>query len=327
MDDHPEVRLPIPGDISRPGKPRKTPPTRTASRRAPTLMDLSHRLTPRDYTIAHLLSEHTTLTTTQLTAALFTNETTGRHRLLALRRLRFIDRFIRSTPLKSRPVCWVPGPLSARYVAMANGEQPPPARAVIDRAERASASPKLDHLLGVNDFFVKLLAGSRAGDGRRLLRWWSERTATPAYGRKIQPDGHGVWADGDRWVGFFLEYDTGTEGIGRLVSKLLPYQQLAAAGGPDYPVLYVLQSPRREENLHQRLAAGITPAVVVATTNLVQGADPAAAVWRAFGGGQLRRMVDLPSSHGQPGPINPGAPQPQHDPLWLLRGIPAAADE
>ena len=44
-----------------------TDPPRTNST-SHTLIDISHRLRPRDYTIASLLDEHTTLTTDQLTA-------------------------------------------------------------------------------------------------------------------------------------------------------------------------------------------------------------------------------------------------------------------
>ncbi|MEV4416580.1 replication-relaxation family protein [Catellatospora sp. NPDC049609] len=324
MSDGPETRLPSSGDTFRPGRtPRPSPGAgrRATPQRNPTLLDLSNRLTPRDYTIAHLLTEHTALTTPQLTAALFGSPVTCQHRLHALRRMRFIDRFIRNEPRRPRPVCWVPGVLSARYVAMARGEHPPSVRTVHERAERTVASATLPHLLGVNGFFTALLAAARKDRGLRLARWWSERTATAAYGRRIQPDGHGVWVDGSASVGFFLEYDTGSETLARIVDKLSSYQRLLAAGGPDYPVLYVLQNPRREEHLHQRLSAGVPPGVAVASTNVLLGDDPAAAVWRLWPGGSRRRLADLPSSHGEPGPINPGGPAAEDDPLWLLRGI------
>jgi hypothetical protein len=54
-----------------------------------TLIEMSHRLRPRDYTIAWFLHEHVTLTTDQLTAILFTNPITCRHRLNALRLVPF----------------------------------------------------------------------------------------------------------------------------------------------------------------------------------------------------------------------------------------------
>ncbi|GIE70560.1 replication-relaxation family protein [Actinoplanes palleronii] len=121
-------------------------------------MTISRRLQVRDYTIAQLLDEHTALTTDQLAAALFDSGTTCRHRLHALRTLGFIDRFVRHRPAAPNPACWVTGSLSARYLALARGETPPSPSALRARQDRTYASPILNHLLGVNDFFVSLLA-------------------------------------------------------------------------------------------------------------------------------------------------------------------------
>ncbi|GAA1616306.1 replication-relaxation family protein [Catellatospora bangladeshensis] len=320
MTDARESRLSLQGDSSLPGnddraKTRKRPLTA----RLPTLMDLSGRLNARDYTIAHLLDEHTALTTPQLTAMLFGSQITCQHRLNSLRKLRFVDRFIRNQPTRPRPMCWVVGPLAARYVALARDEAPPTPKAVQQRAERIMASPRLDHLLGVNGFFGTLAAHTRTDPSTRLARWWSERSSTAAYGRRIRPDGHGVWTKGTASVGFFVEYDTGTEPIGRLIDKLPAYQRLCEDGGPNYPVLFVLQSPVREQHLHRRLGAGVGTTVTVATTCPQAGTDPAAAVWELVGDGRRRRLVDLPSSHGQTGPINPGPPSAADDPLRLLQ--------
>ncbi|MEU8001542.1 replication-relaxation family protein [Catellatospora sp. NPDC049111] len=284
-------------------------------------MDLSGRLNARDYTIAHLLDEHTALTTPQLAAVLFGSPITCQHRLNSLRKLQFVDRFIRNQPTRPRPMCWVAGPLAARYVALSREENPPTPKAVQQRAERIMASPKLDHLLGVNGFFVALAAHARTHPAARLARWWSERSSSAAYGRRVRPDGHGVWTEGTASVGFFVEYDTGTEPIGRLLDKLPAYRQLRDDGGPDYPVLFVLHSPVREQHLHQRLSAGLGTTVTVATTSPQAGSDPAAAVWQVVGDGRRRRLADLPGSHGQTGPINPGPPTAVDDPLRLLQSL------
>lgn len=175
------------------------------------LIDISRRLRPRDYTVASLLDEHTTLTTDQLTSILFTSATTCRHRLQALRMIGFVDRFLRNRPGAPNPVCWLPGPLSARYTALARGEVPPTARVLRERQDRIYASPKLDHLLASDQFFVTLLAHARHHPGTGLLRWWSERATAAAWGQRIHPDGHGVWSDGEHAVGFHLEMDRGTE--------------------------------------------------------------------------------------------------------------------
>src|SRR4051812_15177450 len=116
--------LPV-GGVSRPGiMPSFASSVRSSNPVPPssssTLIEVSHRLRPRDYAIASLLDEHTTVTTDQLTAILFTSPITCRHRLNTLRSFGFVDRFIRrSEPGVADIVCWVPGPLSARLTALA----------------------------------------------------------------------------------------------------------------------------------------------------------------------------------------------------------------
>ncbi|WP_349876326.1 replication-relaxation family protein [Micromonospora sp. HUAS YX12] len=289
-----------------------------------TLIDISHRLRPRDYTIATLLDEHTTLTTEHLTSILFSNPTTCRHRLQLLRRLGFIDRFIRNRPGAPNPVCWLPGLLSARYVALARDESPPTARALRERQDRVYSSPTLEHLLAVNDVFVSLLVHARRHPGAALTRWWSERTTAAAFGHRIKPDGHGVWTDGNDETGFFIELDRGTEPIGRLVDKLASHRKLRAEGGPQYPILFVLPGRLREQNLHRKLADRPEPSLIVATTSPESGPDPAGPVWRLAGNGRHRlTLADLPSSHGQPGPLAPGPARRADHPLRLVLGSAA----
>ncbi|MEV4141565.1 hypothetical protein AB0J72_56595 [Dactylosporangium sp. NPDC049742] len=139
---------------------------------------------------------------------------------------------------------------------------------------------------------------------------------------------NGVWADGDTETGFFLELDWGTEPVGRLVDKLAPQARLRAAGGPNHPVLFVLPTRAREQHLHRRLADQPEPSLMVATTSPEAARDPgrlrrlhgpAGPVWRVAGNGRHpMRLTDLPGGHGEPGPLNPAAPQPHDDPLRLL---------
>jgi len=307
------------GELSLGNPPVLVLPTTAMQRQAAhTLIDLSHRLRPRDYTIAALLDEHVTLTTEQLTSMLFDNPITCRHRLQALRGLGFIDRFIRNRPGAPNPVCWLPGPLSARYMALARGDNPPTARALRERQDRVYASPTLAHLLAVNSVFAALLVHARQHRGADLTRWWSERTTTAAFGRRIRPDGHGVWTDGHGQTGFFVELDRGTETIGTLVDKLGSHRRLRAEGGPAYPILFVLPSRIREQNLHRRLTDRPEPALHVATTSPESGPDPAGPVWRLAGNGRHRLTLgELPSDHGEPGPLTPGPPRPDQHPLRL----------
>jgi Replication-relaxation len=310
------------GESPQPGSRPVAALRRTGTGRANpahTLIDISHRLGPRDYTIAALLDEHTTLTTEQITAIAFTHPTTCRHRLHTLRKIGFVDRFIRNRPGAPNPVCWVPGLLSARYTALANGDSPPTAKALRERQDRIYSRPTLEHLLATNQFFINLLVHARQHPSTRLVRWWSERSTTAAFGRRIAPDGHGVWQEATRSVGFHLELDRGTEQLSRLIDRLASHRRLHAEGGPAYPVLFVLPNRAREQNLHRKLAERPDPTLAVATTSPEAGDDPAGPVWRLAGNGRHRvPLADLPSGHGRPGPLNPGPPEPDQDPLRLL---------
>ncbi|MFI5916492.1 replication-relaxation family protein [Dactylosporangium sp. NPDC051541] len=313
------------GEPSPPGRTTGGSPRDAARPAIAALIAVANRLRPRDYTIATLLDAHTALTTDQLTAILFTNRVTCRHRLRELHLLRFIDQFPHVRPGGVTTACWVPGVLSARYTALIRDESPPTARMLQLRQDRVMVSPILPHLLEVNDVFVGLLAHARRAGTGRLLRWWSERATAAAYGRRIHPDGHGVWADGGGSAGFFLELDRGTETIGRLVTKLAAYRRLRLDGGPGYPVVFVLPSPARERHLQQRLAdtADLHEPLVVATTVpavvAAAGQGVAGPVWWRAGQRASRvGLTRLPDGHGEPGPLNPGAPPPTDDPLYPL---------
>jgi hypothetical protein len=133
-------------------------------------------------------------------------------------------------------------------------------------------------LLGVNQFFADLIAATRTASGadacRRLVRWWSTDETAAAFAGRIHPDSHGLLQVGQQpceaddraesetgagragsAVGFWLEYDTGTESLHRLVAKLDAYARLQQAGGPVYPVLFWLPGIRREVHLHDLLAS------------------------------------------------------------------------
>jgi len=121
----------------------------------------------------------------------------------------------------------------------------------------------------------------------------------------VFPDGHGLWRENGHTVGFFLEYDTGSENLPRLIDKLGGYEQLAADGGPVYPVLFSLHSRARETNLHAALD-GRRGRVPIATTTRPT-ADPSAPVWAIAGRdtGPRLRLADLPSDHGHRSRRNP----------------------
>jgi hypothetical protein len=80
-------------------------------------------------------------------------------------------------------------------------------------------------VLGVNQFFIDLIQYAHRHPEANLLRWWSERQcAEPLrFGtvsmHRVRADAHGIYAEGTRRVGFFLEYDRGTEALPVLADK------------------------------------------------------------------------------------------------------------
>jgi hypothetical protein len=335
MTNHASQPRNIPlGDISRPGALRipLTPRIRPfliprRDRLHDSLREISWRLETRDYVLAELLHEHRTLTTSQITAILFTSQRTCRNRLGVLRKLDFVDWFIPVRHGLRLPAHWVPGLLSARLIALRNGEKAPTAKALREIQDQTVATSHLGHIDGTNQFFVDLIAHARHHSDTRLARWWSSAHTAAALGRRVHPDGHGVWRDGGREVGFFLEFDTGGESLAVVAAKLAPYRRLRIDGGPAWPVLFWLPTAAREANLHKRLAGMAPLGVTVATASREHAAQtasagptgPAGPAWKIAGNGRRRlHLAELPSHPGQPGPYHPGPPSPDQDPLHLL---------
>jgi hypothetical protein len=290
------------------------------------LRAVSWRLQPRDVVLAELLHEHRTLTTAQISTMLFTSDRTCRNRLAVLRRLGVVDWFAPIRQGRRLATHWLPGLLAARYVALRDGARPPTAKAVRERQDRVVATSHLAHIDATNQFFVDLIARSRSRRTARLARWWSALRAAEAMGRRVHPDGHGVWRDGGREVAFFLETDLGTETQSVLAAKVTAYERLRLIGGPAWPVLFWLPTPAREANLLGRLEPMAPFAVPVATAHRRHGeaVGPADRVWTVAGAGSERvGLADLPAATGTAGMFDPGPPTADQDPLHLLEHEPA----
>ncbi|MFG3688148.1 replication-relaxation family protein [Micromonospora sp. NPDC047740] len=172
----------------------------------------------------------------------------------------------------SQPWHWTLGHNGHRFQAAADNQPEPTVRASQRRVQRMSANPHLTHLLTTNEFFVRLTAHTRQHSATRLDRWWSEATTTKRF-RTITADGHGLWSVADTTAGFWLEADTGTEPLGRVVAKLDRYAPLPRRGGPGYPVLFWLRSQQRDEHLHRLLRGRRGDAPFATATHAT---DPAA---------------------------------------------------
>ncbi|NLT55134.1 MAG: hypothetical protein GXX79_11385 [Actinomycetales bacterium] len=329
---------PTPTPATRLGRPGQT-------RSRPGLIDLTTRLQPRDLVIAHLLADHKVLTTAQLTQVLFTSTSAASNRLYQLRRLGVTDRFLPTPTVvatlrcPAAHTCWVLGLLGARYVALAHEQRPPTAHAVRERQDTIAASAHLAHTLGVNQFGVDLLAHTRTHPEARVDRWWPSTRIAAALGRRVRPDAHGSWRENDRQTAWMLEYDTGTETLTHLAAKIAGYRRLRGDGGPAWPVLFFLPGRARENNLHHHLAtttptlisppgtatpspatdAGVDVVVATTTRDRCRETEPAGPIWRLVGPDETpRRLIDLPSVPGCPGPYHPCPPAPGENPLHLL---------
>lgn len=243
------------------------------------------RLVDRDRRLLALLSEHKVLTTNQIAAIEFQSVRRAQDRLRHLRELgvvfAFRESYLRGGTSQTR---YALGYLGARLIAAQRAQKPPAPKAYTESLERLALWPKLDHQLGVNDFFCALAAHrnparlreeGREGEVGGLTQWWSEHRCTgsfikyhPGGGRetRLRPDGYGCWEDQGRVVRFFLEYDTGTEPLTKVTGKLNDYR--------DFPtdafgvLLFSVHSSRREIALRAALRrdlAGHEPGLVIAT--------------------------------------------------------------
>ena len=274
------------------------------------------RLSSRDRLLLSWLAEHYVLTTEQIATALFPSLRYAQKRLTLLHRIQAVSRFaFARTEDECGSYRYTLGTLGARLypTTFTDPDNPAvrPPRTHLERRARIMRSPRLGHLLGVNQFFIDLYAHARSRPGAELARWWSEQHATGAYGSTgVRPDGHGIWRTQADTVGFFLEYDNNTEGLPRVLGKLAAYERLPEFG-PRYPVLLWVPDLRRETSLLRALA-GVPTRVPVATG--VHGANPAGPVWALPDNPQRRLALhQLPSDHGPDAKTNPSY-FPDHGP-------------
>lgn len=269
------------------------------------------QLTDRDRLLLDWLADHKVLTTFQICHALFGSLDFAQRRLLKLHRLGLVDRF---RPLRagggSYPWHYVLDQLGAELVAGSRGEKPPRRGETVERMRRVATSRNLDHLLGLNQFFIDLAGYARVHPPARLERWWSEqRCAQPgafatAVISSVRPDGHGIFAEDSRCLAFYLEWDRGGESQRVLAAKLADYARHVALGGPAWPVLFCLPATGREANLHEMLdeIGPVVPVATLARDSLDAGDSPAGAVWLVHGDNDApRRLIDL-ADLGDPAP-------------------------
>ena len=300
----------MPSPYALPGRPRSA--GRLA--RSPALAAaLAARLTARDRWLLRMICEHRVLTTGQITQLAFGTTRAATARMTTLYQYRAVDRFRPLAPAGSSPLHFILDEAGAMLLAAEDGITPADLGYRRDRAMAIALSPRLAHDTGANGVFTALAAAARASGGqagpgvlvvRAALR---RRLGRPRPPRRVRPLARAAPGQPAAVTDFFLEYDTGTEPLARLIAKLAGYAALAARTGITTPVLFWLRSPRREAALHARLAgppppgtrdaasAAQIPGVPVATAAPGTSPEgPAGAAWLPAGSpGPRRRLAQL----------------------------------
>lgn len=251
------------------------------------------RLTPRDRLLIDLLGRHSVLTIDQIHCLYFRSLRTTRYRIAILLEYGVLARFRALVRPGSQAFRYTLGFAGALLHAAATEQPLPRLPAWNERLTRLAASPKLPHLLGVNDFFCRILATARHSDNVDLTEWRSETETGELTGGMIRPDAAATITTGESACAFWFEHDTGTETLARLVAKVDRYCDHLTGSGRT--VCFELPSAAREANFHAVLAGQRRP-LPVATTVTDRAADPTGPVWRVAGRPGVWRLVDVTTS-------------------------------
>ena len=275
-----------------------------AARDEAAVLSVAGHLTDRDRELVRLVARHRVLTTDQLAALAFRNITTARHRLAVIVRLGLLRRFRPHRATGSAPWHYVLGPIGAALLGQENRDEKrwlPQVRA--DRPLALERSQRLGHMTGASWFFVALARHAREHGGGELLQWDSEGQASDylyAHSRELgpRPDGLGVLAQDGRDITFLLEYDTGTEHLPQLASKLHGYAEAARTNlALTMPLLFCFLTPRREQTARKALAttrASLDLHIATAALDPRATCPACAAAWMPrHGGHPPMRLIDL----------------------------------
>jgi len=267
------------------------------------LAELAGRLTPADRALCRLLVEHQVLAVQHAADLLYGSVHTARHRLLALHRLRVVDRFRPLVPLGagSAPYHYVLGEAGATVLAAELGVEVHQLGYRRDHALAIAHSPALPRLLATGGFFATLAAAARAQPSAALLAWWPAQRCTQQWGELVQPDAYGRWRQAGVEIDFFLEVpqpppdpsdlitldggqpgnpDTVGEGwVQRLAGKLGGYAQLTGGTQIPTPVLVWFAT----QQLEAEARAGLPSVPMPVLTGHPNPAGPAGPSWVPLG--------------------------------------------
>ncbi|MFB8177672.1 replication-relaxation family protein [Streptomyces sp. NPDC055966] len=254
---------------------------------------LSRTLTARDLWLARMLHEHRVLTTHQIAGLAYTSLRSAQRRLRTLHQHTVLDSFRPLTQTGSAPEHYTLGPAGAAVLAAHAGRDLADLGWRPSHTGRIAYSPSLGHDLGVNELLTHLAAHGRNTPGVGLTLWLSERSCARRWGDLVRPDAYAHWCDGEHLLPFFLEYDTGSQTLGRVEAKLTGYAAFATTADTRPALLIHTRTASRDQALRCRLAA---PARELGLTIATSSADfttttPWGPWWSPLGPGDTRRTT------------------------------------
>lgn len=251
-------------------------------------------LTQRDRDVCNDVYDHKVLTSTQLQQLHFPHPRVGNRRLLKLFEHQVLDRFRPREPVGSAPFHYILGELGAYVIA---GERGLDAKKLKDRRRgdlRLAFSPRLRHIVEVNEFFTRLIVAARRSGDHDVARWWSEGRCAAECRDVVRPDGLGEIVRGAESTSFFLELDRGTERGRRLPDKMRAYAwfthmnpALASA------VLFLFPTAERERMAREKLDPLYEVCVATGSAD-VFSSDPLGSIWLPMECERRSTILDLP---------------------------------
>jgi hypothetical protein len=272
---------------------------------------LARHLTQRDRWLARMLFEHKVLTTHQIVELCFPTRRTANSRLSSLHTWGVVHRFQPHRTLGSHPMHYVLDSAGAAMLAHEDGLDPRKIGYSREREIGRAHSLQLAHTVGCNSLLSRLVSRARQpGATGQLVTWWSAQRSAHHWGDIVTPDAYGCWDESGRAVGFFVEFDCGTEQLSRLTAKLARYEQLATVTGVSTPLLVWLPTAAREANARRALADAargldqprLVPVVTTSGETVADPVDMSEARWLPVGSPQpsgRARLAEVASSWPQ----------------------------
>ncbi|HLF69615.1 MAG TPA: replication-relaxation family protein, partial [Actinomycetota bacterium] len=244
------------------------------------------------------LFEHRLLSTSQLKVLYFSSLRRCQDALKKLCDLALIarDRPFQQIGTGKPESLWTLTEAGVRIVAVTMRK----ARSQLDWMPRDSfhvSDRQLDHLLGVNRFFVSLVEASLAHPGHGLEKW-VVAGQVKSQNNWVTHDGFGRYQHQGGACDFYFEYDRGTEWHDQLVRKLRGYVLMAIKwtqeGPAHFPnVLVLVPDEKREkafdramkaavESLEIRAKVAVALPMFITSEDRLTGDGMLGKIWRTF---------------------------------------------